>query len=100
MYMTTRRAYPTAQELTVDYGKAYARNYASGDHRPSCPQLYTIPPEKLTAEQTKNPSFPRLPGWFNPTRQPARRPAFAPRRGKAGAIDVCRDEPAVVAARP
>ena len=34
LYVSTRSCYTTAHELTVDYGKAYKRSYASGCHHP------------------------------------------------------------------
>lgn len=35
LYKTTCGAYPLEHELTVDYGKRYTRDYASGSHRPT-----------------------------------------------------------------
>ena len=110
MYMTTRRSYTPEVELTVDYGKSYTRDYASGGHRPSCPRLYVMPTERLTASQLAKPEWPSLPGWFNPLRQPPHRPAFAiedssggseeeDEGGRCSSITVVPDEPSVVAAR-
>ena len=33
LYMGTRHSFPLEQELTVDYGKDYARDYDSGSHK-------------------------------------------------------------------
>jgi hypothetical protein len=55
LYASTRKAYGLQQELTVDYGKSYMRNYASGLHRPSCKELTPAPPERLSAAQLLRP---------------------------------------------
>jgi hypothetical protein len=96
LYASTRKAYGLQQELTVDYGKSYMRNYASGLHRPSCKELTPAPPERLSAAQLLRPNFPQLPGWFNPHRQPTQRPAF---RIGADGVRVCEDDPSLVRAR-
>ena len=92
MYASTRRAYACKQELTVDYGTAYSRDYASAGHRASYTRTYTIPKDVISTAHHP-PDWPNLPGWFNPDRQPASRPAFA--RGADGAVRVCRDLPCV-----
>ena len=85
-----------SQELTVDYGKSYIRNYPSGSHRAVTERVRT-PAEDLSPAHLAAPRFPRLPGWFNPARQPASRPAFA--LGPSGIALVCPDTPALVRAR-
>ena len=116
LYASTRKNYGLQQELTVDYGKSYIRHYGSGAHRPVKAEAPSPPPEKLETKQLTQPRFPELPGWFNPKRQPARRPAFrcedvahtaapAAARGQpatrvgAARILVCADDPALVTAR-
>ena len=101
LYQTTRDSYSSEHELTVDYGKKYARSYFSGSHRPTVRPLYTIAPEAIEASAPA--TWPNLPGWFNPKQQPKWRPAFEvlpPRRGCGDreGIRVLPDDPEVVAA--
>jgi hypothetical protein len=99
LYVTTRRSYSLEHELTVDYGTSYARHYFSGSHLPTVRPLYTIPPE--TIDVSAPASWPNLQGWFNPKRQPMRRPAFEeilPHcHGSEPRICVLPDEPELVA---
>ena len=95
MYMSTRKSYPASEELTVDYGKSYARDYQSGEHRASCAPLYSVPKDGYPKNERAD--WPSLPGWFSVSRPPVRRPAF--KFGADGRVKVCRDEPEVVAAR-
>jgi hypothetical protein len=98
MYVTTRKSYAHGSELTVDYGRSYARDYASGVHKPAIKKLnYSIPRDAITPAQRAKLSWPDMPGWFNPKQQPPRRPAFA--IGPAGKVTVCADDPSVVRAR-
>lgn len=95
MYASTCKRYAPEVELTVDYGKSYQRSYASGGHRPSHRRpLYMLPPDSIDVAAPAQ--WPHLPGWFNPRRQPSRRPAFA--TAPDGTICVCADDPSVVAA--
>lgn len=100
LYATTRKSYGANQELTVDYGRAYLRNYSSGAHKPTVSerrQRVSAPPEAYTASQLAAPRFPQLPGWFNPGRQPPVRPAFE--RSAHGKPSVAPDHAELVAAR-
>lgn len=101
LYATTRKSYGANQELTVDYGRAYLRNYSSGAHKPNVVaerrQRVSAPPEAYTPSQLAAPRFPQLPGWFNPTRQPPVRPAFA--RDAHGELSVAPDLAELVASR-
>lgn len=95
-YATTRRHYPSELELTVDYGKSYVRDYPSGQHKAAvkAPQA---PKDALGAYQLISARWPKIPGWFNPQKQPQRRPAF--RVGPRGEVFVCSDDPQVVQAQ-
>ena len=97
MYATTRKHYPPSQELTIDYGQKYRRDYPSHKHRAVEPP-YRPPRDKLRPEHLLGARWPSLPGWFNPKLQPVRRPAFrlAP---KTDEIVVCPDDVEVVRAR-
>ena len=97
MYATTRKHYPPSQELTIDYGQKYRRDYPSHKHRAVEPP-YRPPRDKLRPEHLLGARWPSLPGWFNPKLQPVRRPAFrlAP---KTDEIVVCPDDAEVVRAR-
>ena len=90
-----RQAYSTREELTVDYGISYRRNYNSASHR-AVYQPYEIPPDEIDPAHVKAAAWPSLPGWWNPRMQP-RRAAFA--RQKGGAIAVVDDDPTVVLRR-
>jgi len=95
MYVTTRRSYSCTSELTVDYGPAYIRDYASGQHQPA--RAFSLKPlEQLSNEQINGACWPTLPGWFNPKQQPMNRPAFAVSSLK---VNLCTDDPELVVRR-
>ena len=96
LYIGTRGSYSLEHELTVDYGKSYSRDYASGCHKATVWPLDLVPPEAIDASAPAD--WPDLPGWFNPRRQPCRRPAFEMTQ-PGGTTRVCADEPAIVAAQ-
>jgi hypothetical protein len=103
LYATTRKAYELGKELTVDYGRSYARDYASGAHKPnvrSLPTAAAIAQKVGTGSAAAQPimsSWPQIPGWFNPAQQPASRPAFR-LDATTGAAALVPDDPAVVRA--
>ena len=100
LYATTRRSYEASKELTVDYGKSYMRDYASGAHRaaPQLATLYAVPRDRLSTAQKSTARWPTLPGWFNPTDQPQARPAFKV-DAASGAVALVADQAEIVKAR-
>ena len=101
MYASTRRAYDPSHELTVDYGRSYARDYCSGTHKAQVSSAHplSLPTkgDEFSPLQLSRAKWPQLPGWFNPAMQPERRPAFALKTG--GVPTVVSDDPALVRAR-
>ena len=68
------RRYSLDEELTVDYGASYSRNYPSGKHRASGgAPLYAIPRDSVGAAALRAARFPSLPGWWNPHRSASRK---------------------------
>lgn len=97
LYMTTRAAYAEDDELTVDYGRAYRREYASGAHRPVRTPV-RAPPDAFAPAAAPALGWPlAVPGWWNPHAQPLGRPAFRPARG--GGVRLLDDDEALVAER-
>lgn len=84
VYASTRKSYDPGEELTVDYGSAYRRQYHSAHRRPA-QTLYDIPKEEISPRLYNAASWPSLPGWWNPGMQP-QRAAF--RRLKNGIVCV------------
>ena len=56
-------------------------------HRATIPRFDHFPNDEVDKEPVR---WPNLPGWFNASRQPTRRPAFAV--ADDGQVIVCADE--------
>jgi hypothetical protein len=116
VYCAARRAYPLEQELTVDYGRSYRREYASGEHKPharfaaartaAAAAGQSAAAAALRAHAAGGEAFAAgardewptsLRGWWNPLKQPLGRPAFRLARG--GRVALLDDLPHLVAAQ-
>ncbi|KAG8457372.1 hypothetical protein KFE25_005053 [Diacronema lutheri] len=124
VYLAQRRAYGCDDELTVDYGRAYRREYASGERKPhkgfaearaaaaaaaaaagadgadgACALLAHLSQGTAdTFAPGARDAWPlSLRGWWNPEKQPVSRPAF--RQHGDGRVLLLPDLSHVVAAR-
>lgn len=119
VYLAARRSYPLSDELTVDYGRSYKREYATGCRKPhaafaqlrAAAGAAAAPAAReaaalLAAAAAGREAFApgcadewphSLRGWWNPSKQPVHRPAFE--QGRDGWLRLLQDQPHLVQAR-
>jgi len=86
LYFTTRKSYSTTEELTVDYGCSYQRNYNSNQHR-AVRRPFEVPPDTIDQRFIEAACWPSLPGWWNPYMQPERAAFKRAANGKVDCVD-------------
>lgn len=102
LFATTRKSYPLDEELTVDYGRSYRRDYDS--HKHSTQRRNDVPtaPDVFDEETLARATWPDVPGWYHPELQPMARPAFARVGGpskKTSRVVLCPDDKELVKRR-